>query len=421
MPKLVFNPTTAKLDMVNDGDVVGPVSNTADYIPQWDGANSKTLKDGVAIPAGGLAGITALNDKAPIASPTFTGTVNGITAAMVGAPSGSGTSSGTNTGDQPIATGSTLDTGTNNTDIATAKALKDSHNVPSVAPGTSGNVLTSDGTDWTSAAPSTSSGSYLVQAFTSQTSVSVAHNFGSYPAVQVIDDTGAVIIPLTITNTSVNGLTVTFSGATTGNIIVTAGGPVATYRTEYDNGDSGTTKTIDWLNGSLQKVTMTGNCKFTFTLPATGQGFMQLRAIQDTTGSRLLDEIVLATTTFATTDVDTTAETITLNIDIPNLSRIRFSSSTTVPAPLVAGTIYWAIRVNATTIKVATTYALAQAGTNINLSSQGTGTHTIERLVKYSDGVRPILSTGKETQDILTFFTDGTMCVCGNSGSLNYI
>jgi hypothetical protein len=42
--------------------------------------------------------------KAPIASPTFTGTVGGITSAMVGAPSGSGTSTGTNTGDSTATT-----------------------------------------------------------------------------------------------------------------------------------------------------------------------------------------------------------------------------------------------------------------------------------------------------------------------------
>ena len=47
---------------------------------------------------------TALNLKANIASPTFTGTVGGITAAMVGAPSGSGTSTGTNTGDNAVNT-----------------------------------------------------------------------------------------------------------------------------------------------------------------------------------------------------------------------------------------------------------------------------------------------------------------------------
>ena len=50
-------------------------------------------------------------------------------------------------------TGAEIDTGTDEAKYATAKALKDSHNVPSVVPGTSGNVLTSDGTDWTSAAP----------------------------------------------------------------------------------------------------------------------------------------------------------------------------------------------------------------------------------------------------------------------------
>jgi len=50
------------------------------------------------------------------------------------------------------ASGAELDTGTNDDKFATAKAIKDAHNVPSVAPSTSGNVLTSNGTDWTSAA-----------------------------------------------------------------------------------------------------------------------------------------------------------------------------------------------------------------------------------------------------------------------------
>jgi hypothetical protein len=44
------------------GDVLGPATNSADYIPQWDGADSKTLKNGLAVPAGGLAGLTALGD-----------------------------------------------------------------------------------------------------------------------------------------------------------------------------------------------------------------------------------------------------------------------------------------------------------------------------------------------------------------------
>ncbi len=51
------------------------------------------------------------------------------------------------------ATGAELDTGTDDDKFATAKALKDSHNVPSVVPSTAGKVLTSDGTDWVSSVP----------------------------------------------------------------------------------------------------------------------------------------------------------------------------------------------------------------------------------------------------------------------------
>jgi len=48
---------------IGGGDVSGPATNTADYIPQWNGANSKLLKDGLSVPAGGLAGLTELGDK----------------------------------------------------------------------------------------------------------------------------------------------------------------------------------------------------------------------------------------------------------------------------------------------------------------------------------------------------------------------
>jgi len=34
------------------GDVIGPATNTADHVPQWDGANSKTLKDGMIVVSG---------------------------------------------------------------------------------------------------------------------------------------------------------------------------------------------------------------------------------------------------------------------------------------------------------------------------------------------------------------------------------
>lgn len=52
------------------------------------------------------------------------------------------------------ASGSDIDTGTDDAKFVTSKSIKDSHDVPSVAPGDAGNVLTSDGEYWISAAPS---------------------------------------------------------------------------------------------------------------------------------------------------------------------------------------------------------------------------------------------------------------------------
>lgn len=53
---------------------------------------------------------------------------------------------------------------------------------------------------------------------------------------------------------------------------------------EYDNGNSGASKTIDFLvNGLNQKITMTADCTFTFTDPLDGEVVL-LKMIQDGTG-----------------------------------------------------------------------------------------------------------------------------------------
>ena len=59
--------------------------------------------------------------------------------------------------------------------------------------------------------------------------------------------------------------------------------------------------------------------------------------------------------------------------------RVRISSSGTIVGGLAINTDYYVIIVNANTIKLATTRANALAGTAINLTSQGTGTHTISQ------------------------------------------
>ncbi len=55
------------------------------------------------------------------------------------------------------------------------------------------------------------------------------------------------------------------------------------FSTEYDNGNSGTSKTINFNNGQKQKMTMTGNCILTLSAPA-GAADYKLKFIQNGTG-----------------------------------------------------------------------------------------------------------------------------------------
>ena len=59
-----------------------------------------------------------------------------------------------------------------------------------------------------------------------------------------------------------------------------------------------------------------------------------------------------------------------------NSTRVRFSTTGTLPAPLVAGTNYWLVSINANDFQVAST----KGGAAISLTTQGTGTHTIEQV-----------------------------------------
>lgn len=61
---------------------------------------------------------------------------------------------------------------------------------------------------------------------------------------------------------------------------------VVTFSTEHDNGNSGTSDTIDWNNSQKQKSTLTGNVTFNFTDVSDGIGNFLLKLIQDGTGSR---------------------------------------------------------------------------------------------------------------------------------------
>ena len=93
--------------------------------------------------------------------------------------------------------------------------------------------------------------------------------------------------------------------------------------------------------------------------------------------------------TIATTDVDDSTDIITVAIDIPTGTKVQFSTTDTLPTGLSTDTDYWVIRESASTIKVADSYLKAWQDTNVDLTDNGTGTHTItayrERIPKPSN------------------------------------
>lgn len=79
-----------------------------------------------------------------------------------------------------------------------------------------------------------------------------------------------------------------------------------------------------------------------------------------------------------TVDATTDALTLAAGSKTPRIGDgVRVSSSGTLPAGLAAATTYYAIRGDSGRIKLATTQAHALAGTAIDITSEGTGTHTL--------------------------------------------
>lgn len=104
-----------------------------------------------------------------------------------------------------------------------------------------------------------------------------------------------------------------------------------------------------------------------------------------TTSSQATTNTLSAFSTF-TADAGTDVLTHT-NINLMPYTRVQVSTTTTLPAGLSAATDYYVIKVTDLTCKLATSYANAVAGTAIDVTDAGTGTHTINTLLpRYTNG-----------------------------------
>ena len=105
-----------------------------------------------------------------------------------------------------------------------------------------------------------------------------------------------------------------------------------------------------------------------------------------------------------------------------------FSTTGDPPAPLVTGTTYYVILVASPVIQLASTYALAVAGTAITLTDDGTGTHSVNCSGSLISGVNYWLTPRNDGQpyhgiqlktDIDSYWewdTDGWVTVVGTWG-----
>lgn len=131
-----------------------------------------------------------------------------------------------------------------------------------VAPGTNGNVLTSNGTTWTSAAAPTFSQVYP--------SAGIAVSTGTAWGTSKTSPTGDIVgtsDTQTLTNKTLTNPTVT------------------NYSETLYSANTSTAITVDLTNGTVQKLTLTGNATITMPTATAGKSFI-IMLKQDGTGSR---------------------------------------------------------------------------------------------------------------------------------------
>lgn len=113
-------------------------------------------------------------------------------------------------------------------------------------------------------------------------------------------------------------------------------------------------------------------------------GFYRVTSVTTTTAQNTTNTL----SAFSTFTADAGTDILThSNINLMPYTTVQVSTTTTLPAGLSAATNYFVIKVTDTTCKLATSYANAVAGTAINITDAGAGTHTINTLLpRYTDG-----------------------------------
>lgn len=118
-------------------------------------------------------------------------------------------------------------------------------------------------------------------------------------------------------------------------------------------------------------------------------GFYRVTAVTTTTEQATTNTLG-QTDTFtadAGTDICTWTSTANIPSNVLTGTKVRLTTTVTLPAGLALATDYYVIKLSDTTFSLATSYANAVAGTAINITDAGTGTHTVNWLLpRYTNG-----------------------------------
>jgi len=118
-------------------------------------------------------------------------------------------------------------------------------------------------------------------------------------------------------------------------------------------------------------------------------GFYRVTAVTTTTEQATTNTLAQVDdfTADDTTDICTWTTRVNNPGNILTGTKVRLTTTTTLPAGLALATDYYVIKLSDSTFKLATSYANAVAATAINITSTGTGTHTVNWLLpRYTNG-----------------------------------
>ena len=118
-------------------------------------------------------------------------------------------------------------------------------------------------------------------------------------------------------------------------------------------------------------------------------GFYRVTSVTTTTAQSTTNTLGQSDTFTANagTDLCTYSSTANYPSNILTGTRVRLTTTTTLPGGLATGTDYYVIKVSDSTFQLATSRANAISGTQIDITDAGTGTHTITWLLpRYTNG-----------------------------------